>query len=174
MKKLFAAMFILVLAGAGCLGGGLGGGNQEEQGVSGDWWLTFDLPEGWAMVSHYQSDESNPTDAEVSRDLADVVLQSTTLPIVLEGDEPEEGIDAYEDTNYTYIRVFRYDARTSVPADSEDLGNNFFKRVRDDGSVAYYFVGEQGKYKFVVEQEGQDLSAAEAVILTAQDVTNLE
>lgn len=168
-------MFVLVLAGGGCLGiGGLGGGgDQQEQGVSGDWWLTFDLPADWEMVAHYQSDESTPTDAPIDRDLADIVLQSTPLPIVLEGDEPEEGLDAYEDTNYTYIRVFRYDARTSVPADAEDLGENFYKRVRDDGSVAYYFVGENGKYKFVIDQEGQELSAAESVIMTAQEVTNL-
>lgn len=174
MKKLFALFSLFLLIGAGCLGTGGGNGTQsvQENLVSGDWWLVFDLPEGWTTYAYYQSGDSDLDSVEVTRDLTDVVVQSTAQPIA-EDDDVSEGEEGFVTDDYTSIRVFRYDPRTSVPEDSEDLGNNFFKRVRDDGSVAYYLVGENGKYKFVVEQEGRDLTEAEGVILSAVEVTAL-
>lgn len=165
MKKLFAISFILLLAGGGCLSlGNKADQQQEANQVTGAWWLAIDLPEGWGMYPYYPQSSQDALDSSaVSREMEDVVIQSSTLPIALDA----------EGSEYTYVRVFRYDPRTSVPADSEDLGGGFYKRVRDDGSVAYYFVGQNGKYKFVVEQQGRSLDEAEQVILTSKEVTAL-
>lgn len=150
-------------------------GNQGDKNlVSGDWWLTFDLPEEWVVYAPYDEDQGVPQDVEVTRELNDVILQSTSLPVILDGDEPGELVTAYEDESYLYAHVYRYDPRTSVPDDAEDLGNGFYKQVKDNGDIVYYFVGENGKYRFLVEQEGQDLSELESVILTAKEVTDLE
>lgn len=171
MKKLFTIFGVFLLVGGGCLGMGEQVDQPDENdGQAADgWWLAFDLPEGWVTYADYQGQDDSPQDIAITRELNDIIVQSTELPIVLEGDDlPEEEGAQYADDDYTYIRVFRFDPRTSVPDDSEDIGDGFFKRTVGD-EVIYYYAGEQGKYKFTIEQESQDISAAEEVILTAQE-----
>lgn len=170
-KKILVTSLSLLLLGAGCLGST---GDQAEQ-VSGDWWVAFDLPAEWVMYAHYPETDPSPELTEIDRELTDVVLQNTTLPIVFEGQEPNENVPEYTDQDYTYIRVLRYDVGlTRIPDEAVELENGFLKRERTDKPVEYWLPGEYGNYRFMVTQDGQDLSAAEEVIFTAEEVTEIE
>lgn len=168
MKRIFIIAFALLLIGIGC-------SNveqvEEEPSVEGDWWLVFDLPEGWVQLPDYTLDFPEKRLLPIDRTMTDIILQSTDLPIALEGEEPTDELENYVDDDYTFMRIYRYDPRTSIPEDAEDLGNDFYKHVRDDGVIRYYFIGEHGKYRFYPEQEGHTLDQAEAVILSAVEVT---
>ena len=167
MKRIFLGALTLLLIGAGCFAGEV----PEEPGVQSDWWLAFDLPEGWAELPDYSLNFPEQRLLPIDRDMTDIILQSTNLPIVLEDDEPTDALEEYVDTDYTFMRIYRYDPRNSIPDDAEDLGNGFFKHVRDDGVIRYYLVGEHGKYRFYPEQNGHSLEQAEEVILSAVEIT---
>ncbi len=166
--KLLISSFAVLAIGAGCLGFG----GKEE--VTGHWWLSFDLPAGWGMYMNYSKNTADPSAAVIDRKVTDVVLQSTTKPVVLPGKSAGSDVTDFVDKDFTYIRAFRYDVNlTKVPDEAEDLGNNFFKVVGEKGTV-YYLKGQYGIYKFTVTQVGQELSVAEQVILSAVEVTDVE
>jgi len=163
MKKIFATLFLVLLVGAGCTGA-----TSTQEDLS-PWWLTFDLPDDWGMFTYYKAAKESPNAAGISRELNDVVIQSSTLPIFLDGAEVPEDVTEFVDEDYSFVRVFRYDSRTSVPDEAEDLGNGFFKEVEEDGDVVYYLRGVHGKYKMILEQEGQEVEDVERIILSAQE-----
>lgn len=155
--------------GAGCLGFG-----GKADVVAGPWWLSFDLPAGWAMYDNYSKNVADPSVALIDRKVTDVVLQSTSKPVVLPGKSAGTEVTDFVDKDFTFIRAFRYDVNlTKVPDAAEDIGNGFFKLVNDKGTT-YYLKGQYGIYKFVTTQVGQDISVAEKVILSAVEVTNIE
>lgn len=183
MKRLLLSLgaAVLLLTGAGCASNivsSITGGGAVE----GKWKLAFDLPSGWVQVAGYaQPNEELPTlSQDVNHTMGMVTLQSTEKPIA-RTTKPAESIssESYVTSNYTKIDVDWLDARRSVPKDATDLGNGFWKAVPvandcTPGSctTTYYLQTEAGeKYMFTVWQVGQELSAAEAVILTARPVT---
>jgi hypothetical protein len=166
--KLLVCAFAVMAIGAGCLG--IGG--QSE--ATGPWWLAFDLPAGWGMYANYSKNVTDPGAATIDRKLTDVILQSTSKPVVLPGKTAGKDVSDFVDKDFTYIRVFRYDVNlTKIPSDAEDLGNGFYKLVNEKGTT-YYLKGQYGIYKFSTTQVGQELSVAEAVIMTAKEVTGIE
>lgn len=168
MKRFLAGLFaLIVLAGAGCSVGNI---PLLSGNVKGDWRLTFDLPEGWAIVRPYSEpgDTSRNIVTELNRNLSEVYVQSTDKAVIVDGTAPGDAVpaDSYVMTDYTVISVTRLDERRVVPSEAEDFGNGFF-HVGDD----YYLETETGKYKFTFKQNGQDPQAAIDVILSAQEVT---
>ncbi|MBT3230719.1 hypothetical protein HN358_02975 [Candidatus Uhrbacteria bacterium] len=181
MKKVFLGLFALVLLGAGCM---------PSTAVEGDWFLAFDLPNEWVTVRQYQLDsEPVPIEEGVSREISDIVLQSTSANVYSSsGYMPEtEAFQALGDVNmddFTYIRALKLDERRVIPSESEDLGDGFYRlKLCEDGDECqiagrlnydYYFVTEDSKYQFMVWQQGRDMDDAQDVILSAEVVTLTE
>jgi len=166
MKRFFIAFFALALIGAGCAAGEV---SQERTDVN--WWLSFDLPEDWVMVAHYGGGALERPSAEgIAVRSTDIVLQTTDLPILLEGDEPSENWTEYVQEDYTYIRVFRYSSARPLPDDAQDLGNGYYS-ADWYGQTAYWHPAEFGNYLFTVELNGesQTIEAAETIIFGAQE-----
>ncbi len=184
MKKFFSALAIsgMVLMGGGCAASNIISPISSDNDIEGQWRLAFALPEGWVQVEGYsQPNTELPTlSQDVDHTMGMVTLQSTEKPIA-RTTTPAESIakDAYVTENYTKIDVDWLDARRPIPKDAEDLGNGFWKAapIANDctpGSctTTYYLQAPDGeKYLFTVWQEGQDLTVAEAVILSAEPVT---
>ena len=166
MKRLLFAAFALILVGAGCSGGG--SGTTQTQA---DWWLSFDLPDGWVMVDHYGGgEESMPTADTIAARSTDVVIQSTDVPISVDG-EVADSWETYVDSDYAYIRAFRYTTLRPVPDDAVDLGNGFYRDDNWTNGTGYWFPQEFGNYLFTIELDGEDYSEEQAleVIFTAQE-----
>lgn len=167
MKKLLFALVGVVLLGAGCFGG---------KTVEGDWWLAFDLPNGWVMTQDYavRNEDTDQFSLDVSREDAEVVLQSTDQPILFVNGE-------YSTNDFSRIRVLQLDQSRIIPRDAEDLGDGFFKEdmcATDEGEncgeygqFRYYLETETAKYQFIVEHAGDTANETEDVILSAQPVT---
>jgi hypothetical protein len=169
MKKLLLSLcaMVLVVMGAGCIPE-LG----KNDGVKGDWYLAFDLPEGWIMAKEYDA----PRDAavtpvqEVDTSMKTIVLQSTNKAIVRNGQKPVETIaaDTYVLENYSVIDVYKLDPRFVVSKNAEDLGNGF---VTADGK--YFLTASDGsRYQFVIKTNGQSEDVAKQIILSAKLVTD--
>lgn len=180
MKKAFAVLVVgLMVVGFGCAEqpkvtpqtSGNGTSLVAKEKVEGVWHLTFDLPTGWVMVPQYtEDDDKKPTDGKIDNQMTDVVLQSTDKIVALTGSsELAEG--TFVTDGYTYIRAFRLDKSSIIPAEAEDLGNGFSRFVQGV-NVTFYMRGEYANYKFIVYQDEQDLDVAEEVIISAQEVTD--
>lgn len=167
MKHIFFGAILMVFLGAGCVGRG-----TENAAVSGKWFLSFDLPEGWVMTAEYDSPRSAaviPTQ-EVSPAMKTVVLQSTDKAIIFSGRLPSAEVPAesYVLENYTAIDVYKLDPRYVMSTAAQDLGNGF---STVDGR--YFFTASDGsRYQFVIKTNGQSDDLARQVILSAQLVTN--
>ena len=162
MLRVLTGMFAFSLLGFGCSSG-------SSVSQSGPWWLSFDLPSGWEMYAGYSKNVVDPSTLSIDRTMTDVVIQSTKLPIVLPGKTAGKDVVSFVDKNFSYVRIYRYDVNlTKIPEGAVDMGKGFSK-VEKDGKTTYYFKGQYGNYKFVVSQEGQDLSTVEKVILTAKE-----
>lgn len=141
-----------------------------EVAVQGSWFLNFETPNGWVMVPHYDEGFAEiPRIDDVTTEMSDVVLQSTDKIVVLTG-EASLPQGSYITDGYSYIRVFRMDKRSIVPAEAEDIGNNFFK-LEKGVNLTYYYKGSGATYKFVVYQDEQEQSVVEDVIKSAKEVT---
>lgn len=183
MKRLLFAIgaSALLLTGAGC-SSGIVSSITGTGAVEGKWDLAFNLPSGWVQVDGYaQPNTEVPTLSEdVNYTMEMITLQSTNKPIA-RTTTPDATLaaDSYVTTNYTKIDVDTLDPRRSIPKDAADLGNGFWKAAAstkpcNPGSctTTYYFQTPTGdKYMFTVWQNGQEISAAEAVILSAKIVT---
>jgi hypothetical protein len=157
MKKLFLGAFAMLLLGAGCLGGSR---------VESDWVLGFKSMDGWHMVNAYDDrDNLEDMQREFAFDAVDVVVQSTDK-FVFTGDVPTntEGYGEFVADKYIKITIERMDLRRRIPGEAEDIGNGFFKA----SDTEYYLELPDEKYQFLVEAEGEDLSKAETLILSAQ------
>lgn len=123
------------------------------------------------MVQQYIEDEDRPpTRGTVNNQMTDVVVQSTDKIIALVGTSTlPEGTFVTDD--YTYIRAFRLDKSSIIPAEAEDMGNGFLRLIKGVNAT-YYMRGQYANYKFIVYWDEQDLSVAEGVITSAQEVTN--
>lgn len=161
MKKIVLGLCSLVLIGAGCAPG-------STQVADSDWWLALDLPEDWVMVAHYGDKVPDPTSVAITSAMSDVVVQSTALPIELEGEQLDETIEAFVSEDYTYIRIFRYDDRKVIPSEATDLGDGFYYDDSGEGE-SYWYEGEYGKYRFHLTIDSQDRETASDVILSAQE-----
>ncbi len=160
MKKILLLLGVLALTGAGCL-------NQ----VKGDWYLAFDLPDEWVMVPAYSEGTMKVDLDGVNLDDDEVYLQSSSLHMIYDDSEvPEEFVEEVGEVqreDMTRISVLRLSSRRHLPDGAEDLGRGFYK-----SGDSYYFEAESGdKYLFTVEQIGQDISVAEDVIFSAEEVT---
>lgn len=171
MKRFFFGVLALILLGAGCVGSG-SLGTEESYNADNDpaWWLSFDLPEGWVRVAHYDGGtKTMPTDETINVRLTDIVLQNTDLPILFDGDEPSESWESYIESDYAYVRVFRYTSMRPVPDTATDLGNGFYQ---DEwyGLNAYWYPAEFGNYLFTIETDGeQDMDLIQSIIFSAQE-----
>jgi len=184
MKRLLLTIgaSVLLLTGAGCSSGIVSSITGGSDSVEGKWDLAFNLPSGWVEVAGYaQPNTELPVlSQDVNHTMEMVSLQSTNKPIA-RTTTPAATIaaDSYVTSNYTKIDVDTLDTRRSIPKDATDLGNGFFKAAAntkpcDPGSctTTYYLKTTDGaKYMFTVWQNGQELSAAESVILSAKVVT---
>lgn len=177
MKKLFAALAFVVLLGGGCVGG-----EKAPEVVTGDWYLAFDLPEGWVMIPNYDDGDAAVTSEAVTKETADIALQSTSKTIVFDAEAPE-GVEV-ETGVATKIVVYRLSSRRSIPDEVEDLGGGFFEQHFECPSGAecdprtsfstYYYVGTVDKYQFKVSathNNNETSAQAESVILSAKEVT---
>jgi hypothetical protein len=180
MKKALFGLFILVLIGGGCV---------FNRPVEGDWFLAFDMPEGWVMVKSYMlGSEAIPINDAITRDISEIVIQSTSKGVYYStGSMPDEltlqRIGEIETENFSYIRVLKLDDRRIIPSDAEDLGDGFSKlKICDDGGECtaggrynydYYLQTENGKFQFLITLKGHDIDEAEDLILSAQEVTIL-
>ncbi len=172
MKKIFLTLLAFVIVGAGCIGGGI----LSNKHISGDWVLTFDLPDGWVMTHDYDSGSATASlRTEIEPGFSDVVIQSTDKLILLNGKEPDlsKGLtdDDFISENYIYIRVLRLDERRVIPSEAKDLGNGFSFVELEAGEGVYYLQVGANKYQFIVEYNGQLIEDAEQVIFSAQEVT---
>lgn len=142
-----------------------------KEKVEGVWHLAFNLPTGWVMVPQYtEDDDKKPTEGIIDNQMTDVVLQSTDKIVALTGSSPlAEG--TFVTDGYTYIRAFRLDKSSIIPAEAQDIGNGFSK-FEQGVNVTLYMRGEYANYKFIVYRDEQDLSIAESVITSAQEVTD--
>ncbi len=156
-----------------------------EKIVTGDWYLTFDLPTDWVTLAPYQrpNTEATVTSAEISLALNEVYLQTTDKAIVIGGIVPEAAvsIDSYVllMPDHSQIRVSRLDPSRIIPGEAEDLGNGFFKvKLCEDNADCqiygrhnydYYLETDEAKYLFV--SFGQDTDEMEDIILSAKIVT---
>jgi len=168
MKRIILGFFALVLVGAGCASGGV----TTQTPTDVNWWLSFELPEGWVAVDHYGGGAlERPSADGIGARTTDIVVQSTELPILLEGDgEPSGNWTEYIEQDYTYIRAFRYSSMRPLPDDAQDLGNGFYS-AEWYGQTAYWYPAEFGNYLFTVELngEGQTVERAEEVIFSVQE-----
>lgn len=180
MKKAFAVFVVgLAVVGFGCAEAPKAAPQTSDNGTSliaeekveGVWHLAFDLPTGWVMVPQYtEDDDKKPTEGIIDNQMTDVVLQSTDKIIALTGSsELEEG--TYVTDGYIYIRAFRIDKSSIIPAEAEDIGNGFSK-LEKGVNLTYYMRGEYANYKFVVYWDEQEISVAEGVITSAKEVTD--
>lgn len=170
----------MLLVGAGCSSSVLS--SITGGGVEGKWDLAFTLPSGWVEVAGYaQPNTELPTLSEdVNHTMEMISLQSTNKPIA-RTTTPAASIaaESYVSSNYTKIDVDTLDSHRSIPKDATSLGNGFWKaapstKACEPGSctTTYYLQTSEGaKYMFTVWQNGQDISVAEAVILSAKPVT---
>lgn len=184
MKKFFLTLSatVLLLTGAGCSSGIVSSITGETDSVEGKWDLAFTLPSGWVEVAGYpQPNTELPTlSQDVNHTMEMITLQSTNKPIA-RTTKPNASIlsENYASSNYTKIDVDTLDSHRSIPKDAADLGNGFWKAAAstkpcDPGSctTTYYLKTADGaKYMFTVWQNGQELSVAESVILSAKVVT---
>jgi len=130
--------------------------------------LSFDLPEDWVVVSHYGGGSGElPTADLIEARTTDVVIQSTSLPISVDGGVGE-GWEEYVDSDYTYVRAFRYSKLRPLSDDAIDLGNGFYE-ADWLGETAYWWPQEFGNYLFLIDVDGQEREAAKEVIFTAQE-----
>ncbi len=183
MKRLLFSFgaAVLLLTGAGCLSS-FTSGTADSADPTGKWKLDFDLPSGWVEVVNYPqplktavtlSKDVNHTMGVITLQNTDKAIARTTTP------EASVPTDSYVTANYTKIDVDWLDSRRAIPKDATDLGNGFYKAAAstepcDPGSctTSYYFKTDAGeKYLFTVWQNGQDISVAEPVILSAKVVT---
>ena len=177
MKTIVLAALALVLLGGGCVG--------SPSEVSGKWRLAFDLPEGWVMVKNYRQDSNSVPELseDVNRNLADVVLQSTSLPVYTGGIALDASVDAnaYAMDDFAFVRAFRIDARRIMPADAEDLGNGWLRvklcepdedcTIYGAHNYTYYYEAPSGdKYMFNITTSGQTADQAITVIMSAEEV----
>lgn len=180
MKKALIVLVVgLAVAGFGCAEQPVASPRTSENGTSlvakekveGVWHLAFNLPSGWVMVPQYIEDSNKkPTDSTVDNQMTDVVLQSTDKTVALTGSSPlAEG--TYVTDDYTYIRAFRLDKSSVIPAEAVDIGNGFSK-FEQGVNVTFYMRGEYANYKFVVYWDEQDLAVAQGVITSAKEVTD--
>ncbi len=180
MKKALGVVVMgLALAGFGCSQQPVAETQTSVNGTSlvsdvkveGVWHLAFDLPKGWVMVQQYgEDDDKKPTDGKIDNQMTDVVLQSTDKIVALTGSsELAEGTFVTDD--YTYIRAFRMDKSSIIPAEAVDVGNGFSK-LEKGVNLTYYMKGEFANYKFVVYWDEQEQSVAEGVITSAKEVTD--
>ncbi len=124
------------------------------------------------MVPQYDEQVQNDiTKNAVTSNMTDVVVQSTNKIIALTGSSTLTA-DTYVTDDYSYIRTFRLDKHSVVPAEAMDIGNGFYKLVQGVNAT-YYFKGKGSNYKFVVYRDNEDLSVAEKVITSAKEVTAL-
>ncbi len=170
MKKLLLSFgaLVLVLMGAGCAWGG----GAKNEVVSGKWFLSFDLPEGWIMAGEYDAPRTNVVipNQEVNQEMKTIVLQSTSKAVVRNSQAPgaEVSADTYVLESYTVVDVYKLDPRFVISKSAEDLGNGF---AAADGK--YFFTASDGsRYQFVVKTNNQSDEAARQVILSAKLVTN--
>lgn len=186
MKILLVGMMaVLVLMGAGCANSlPLVGGSDT---VEGKWRLAFNLPEGWAMLKDYDepiNKEIVPSE-DVTRDLSDIIVQSTSKAIVGGGIKPDSdiGTDTYVSSGFAKIHVFRLDERRIVPSEANDLGEGWYSvKLCEEGedctiygqyNYDYYLVTESGaKYKFNITTNDFDVQSAIDVIMSAKEVTD--
>lgn len=146
--------------------------DKPAEVVSGSWYLTFNLPKDWVMVPQYDEGvQKDVTSVPVTSDMSDVIVQSTNKIIALTGSSELEK-DSFVTDDYSYIRAFRLDKHSVIPAEATDLGNNFFK-LEKGVNATYYLKGKGSNYKFVVYYDGVNLSEAEKVIVSAKEVTAL-
>lgn len=157
--------------GAGCSAATTDDATTDVSNADNDpqWWLSFDLPEGWVRVAHYGSGKVEmPSDEAITATSTDIVLQSASEPISIDG-QVSENWTVYVESDYAYIRVFRYTALRPVPDDATDLGNGFYETTFYD-DLAYWFPQEFGNYLFTVKTDGeQDMSVIEDIIFSAQE-----
>lgn len=171
MKKLFAmATMMVFLFGAGCANDApVDEGSADGEVTSGSWFLEFDLPSGWVMVPKYnENTDAHPTSKAVSRELIDVLVQSTDKPIALSGSS-DLPAGSYVTEDYTYIYVLRLADGAMIPDFADDVGDGFF-RLSEGVNTAYFFQSGAVIYKFVVYQQGQDPAVAEGVVKSAKEV----
>ncbi len=178
MKKIFALLFGLVLVGAGCSG----------STAEGDWYLAFDLPNDWIMTQAYrEGDKEEGVDA--TRDHVEIFLQNVDAHMIFGGSEPdaEEASRLLRDIvrdDMIRISVSRLDERRIIPSEAESLGEGWYRLAPcsetpddegcvDDGTtMTYYLEADSGdKYLFRVSVRGHEISEAEVVLMTAEEVT---
>jgi hypothetical protein len=146
--------------------------NKPAEVVTGSWYLTFNLPKDWVMVPQYDDGvQKDVTSVPVTSDMTDVIVQSTNKIIALTGESALEK-ETFVTDDYTYIRAFRLDKHTVVPAEAVAIGNEFYK-FEQGVNATYYLKGKGSNYKFVVYRDNEDLSVAEKVITSAKEVTAL-
>ncbi|MCG2687536.1 hypothetical protein L6260_01910 [Candidatus Parcubacteria bacterium] len=178
MKKVLFSLLTLVILGGGC--------TALPKTVQGDWYLAFDVPNGWVMVEPYLvGSQAVPNSEPITRDTKDVILQSTSKGVWTSANEPSEEtlalIGEVETEDFAFVRVLKLDDRRVIPSEAEDIGNDFYKlKLCDDGgdcqangryNYDYYLATDSGKYQFIVTLKGQSIDEAEDVILSAQEVT---
>ena len=140
--------------------------------VTGSWYLNFDLPKDWVMVAPYNEAVPNDiTKVPVTSDMTDVVVQSTNKIVALTGSSDLEK-DTFVTDDYSYIRTFRLDKHSVIPAEATDIGNGFFK-LEKGVNVTYYLKGKGSNYKFIVYWDNADLKVIEKVVTSAKEVTAL-
>lgn len=164
MKKLLPFLGCLVILGFGCIGGG-------KVTTAGNWWLDFSLPKGWVMYGPAQKNYLASAKTAITRDLNEIVLQSTDNVINVHGSGVEDPA-TYEDKtivndNYVAIRVLRLDDRRIIPKEAEDLKGGLFL---DKVSNTYYYVAGESKYQFFVISKGADAAIADKIIRSVTKV----
>ena len=182
MKRLLLFLVSFSLIGAGCIA-------QEpklQEAQAGDWYLAFDLPDGWVMSPQYKLGEEDPSPSDVNRDLKDIVLQSTVKSVFTSSGMISEQASARVEAgeviteDFVSIRVLKLDSRRVVPSEAEDLGDGFYKlQICEDGgecqlggqfNYQYYYVNGEDKYQFLIAYQGEAITQAEEVILSAVPV----
>lgn len=171
MKKLLFAFALLLSIGAGCL-------PVANKPVEGDWYLAFNLPEGWIMVEPYHIGDDTSLETDISRENSELVLQNSDKPLCQtsgapcpEGSIPLEG-------DLMRVRVMKLDSRRVLPENLEDLGKGFYRlklcednedcRIAGAGNYEYYLKADDANYKFMY---AGDTKTAEKVIKSAKVVT---
>ena len=181
MKKLFVAVGMFMLIGAGCFG--IGEKSAKNAIVIGDWTLAFDLPADWVMVSPYAVGSAVNLDNKIEKTQNEVYLQSTDKAVLFGDQESDEPGTETISENVAKISVSRLDARRVEPDTAVDLGNGFslVKICEDNGecrqgdklNYEYYLTLDDVKYKFVVLDKGIDRGIIEKIITSAKKVTEV-
>jgi hypothetical protein len=184
MKRFFlAALASITFLGAGCSVAGI---PLISSQVSGNWYLSFEMPDGWIMAKPYSepNEEAVTVSTDVNHTLNEVTLSSTSKAVVAGGVKPDDTVpvDTYVSDDFSLIHVYRLDTHRIIPSEAEDLGGGFYrlKLCEDDGdcrlggryNYEYYLVTETGKYKFTIQERGQDEQNAIDIIMSAKEVTN--